>query len=97
MRIIRCLSRLSLALDKDEPHTPPLMDMSAALEQFANYRNKQVVVLEGADDITWQKTATHPEYDLSLLSYIMSRHGQMHDYWHMYGTWRNIWLRKEGL
>jgi hypothetical protein len=68
---------------QDEPRTPPRMDMSAALEQFATYRNKQLAVLEGADDVTWQKTATHPEYELYSF-YILGRHVLMHDYWHMY-------------
>ncbi len=68
--------------DQHEPDTPPRMDMTAALEEFAHYRNKQLVILERADEITWRKTATHPEYEIYSL-YILARHTLMHDYWHM--------------
>jgi len=77
----------------DEPDTPPRMDMTAALEQFAHYRNKQLALLESADDITWQKTATHPEYE-SYSLYILTRHALMHDYWHMYRM-EELWLTRD--
>jgi hypothetical protein len=78
---------------KDEPGTPPRMDLIAALEQFANDRNEQVVLLEGADNISWQKTATHPEYEHYSL-YILARHVLMHDYWHMYRV-EELWLTRD--
>jgi len=78
---------------KDEPDTPPRLDMTAALEQFAQYRNRELVLLEGADDITWQKRGSHPEYeDYSL--YILVRHLLMHDYWHMYRM-EELWLTRD--
>jgi len=78
---------------KDEPDTPFRMNMTSALEKFAQYRNKQLELLESADDITWRKTATHPEYENYSL-YILTRHTLMHDYWHMYRI-EELWLTKD--
>jgi uncharacterized damage-inducible protein DinB len=78
---------------EDEPDTPPRMNLPAALEQFSQYRNQQLMLLENADDITWKKTATHPEYENYSL-YILTRHTLMHDYWHMYRI-EELWLTRE--
>jgi uncharacterized damage-inducible protein DinB len=78
---------------EDEPDTPPQMDMTAALDLFAHCRNEQLVLLESADDITWKKTATHPEYENYSL-YILTRHTLMHDYWHMYRI-EELWLTRD--
>ena len=78
---------------KDEPDTPPRMNMTAALVQFAQYRNKQLELLESADDITWRKTATHPEYENYSL-YILTRHTLMHDFWHMYRI-EELWITRD--
>jgi len=78
---------------KDEPDTPPRMNMTAALEQFAQYRNKQLELLESANDIIWRRTATHPEYENYSL-YILTRHTLMHDYWHMYRI-EELWLTRD--
>ena len=72
---------------------PPRSDTNAALEQFAHYRNKELELLEGANDITWQKFATHPEYEHYSL-YILARHILMHDYWHMYRM-ETLWLMRD--
>lgn len=48
---------------KEEPATPPRMDTESALDQFARYRAGQLLLLESADDTTWKKSATHPEYE----------------------------------
>ncbi len=79
--------------DADEPDTPPRMNMNAALDQFAHYRNNQLPILEGAQEIQWKKTATHPEYRNYSL-YILTRHTLMHDYWHMYRM-EELWLTKD--
>jgi uncharacterized damage-inducible protein DinB len=79
--------------DDDEPDTPACMSAADALSQFADYRNKQVVLLEGADGITWQKTAIHPEYKNYSLR-ILTRHTLMHDYWHMYRM-EELWLTRD--
>ena len=78
---------------KNEPDTPPRMDISAALEQFADYRNRELVLLAGVDEITWQKAGTHPEYEAYSL-YILARHVLMHDYWHMYRM-EELWLTRD--
>jgi len=78
---------------KDEPDTPPRMNMTAALEQFAQYRNKQLELLESANDIIWRRTATHPEYE-NYSFYILTRHTLMHDYWHMYRI-EELWLTRD--
>jgi len=77
----------------EEPDTPFCMNMTTALEQFEQYRNKQLELLESADDITWRKTATHGEYENYSL-YILTRHTLMHDYWHMYRI-EELWLTKD--
>jgi hypothetical protein len=78
---------------KDEPDTPPRMSMESALDQFALCRTRQLLLLEGADAITWKKTANHPEYDAYSL-YILTRHVLMHDHWHMYRM-EELWLTKD--
>jgi hypothetical protein len=78
---------------KDEPQYPPRMELPAALAQFSDYRNQQLALLESADEATWQKMATHPEYDLYSF-YILARHVLMHDYWHMYRM-EELWLTKD--
>jgi hypothetical protein len=67
--------------------------MPAAFEAFNQYREKQVSLLETADDITWQKTGRHPEYTLYSL-YILARHILMHDHWHMYRM-EELWLTRD--
>jgi uncharacterized damage-inducible protein DinB len=79
--------------DDDEPETPATMDSIAALEQFAHYRHEQLLLLESADDIAWQKTAIHPEYENYSLR-ILTRHTLMHDYWHMYRM-EELWLTRD--
>jgi uncharacterized damage-inducible protein DinB len=79
--------------DDNEPDTPACMSATDALAQFADYRNKQVALLEGADEITWQKTAIHPEYENYSLR-ILTRHTLMHDYWHMYRM-EELWLTRD--
>lgn len=78
---------------EEAPATPPRMEMDTALAQFAEVRRQQLQLLDGADDATWQKSATHPEYDLYSL-YILVRHTLMHDYWHMYRM-EELWLTKD--
>jgi uncharacterized damage-inducible protein DinB len=78
---------------EEESDTPAGMDMDAALDQFAQYRTKQILLLENADESTWQKTATHPEYD-AYSFYILTRHLLMHDHWHMYRM-EELWLTKD--
>jgi hypothetical protein len=77
----------------EEPDNPPQMDIASALDQFAEYRNKQLLLLESADDVSWEKTATHPEYETYSL-YILTRHVLMHDYWHMFRM-EELWLTRD--
>ncbi|MGB5423504.1 MAG: DinB family protein [Desulfobacterales bacterium] len=79
--------------NEDEPNTPERMSMAAALDQFAHYRNKQLSLLENADDIKWHNTAIHPEYEHYSL-YILTRHTLMHDHWHMYRM-EELWLTRD--
>ena len=79
--------------DQKEPETPARMSIESALDQFARHRASQLQLLESADDITWNKTATHPEYDQYSL-YILTRHVLMHDHWHMYRM-EELWLTKD--
>ena len=78
--------------DGDEPVTPACMSMTAALQQFAQYRKEQLLLLENAEAGFWQRMAIHPEYEAYSL-YIFTRHVLMHDYWHMYRI-EEIWLTK---
>jgi len=78
---------------EDEQKTPVRLDVAVALAQFEDYRNRQLGLLEGLDTDGWQKTGTHPEYELYSLS-ILARHVLMHDYWHMYRI-EELWLTKD--
>jgi len=78
---------------KEEPDTPPRMSVESALDQFARYRASQLQLLESADDPTWKKSATHPEYEEYSL-YILTRHVLMHDHWHMYRM-EELWLTRD--
>jgi hypothetical protein len=78
---------------EEEPATPPRMSMTAALDHFAEYRGKQLLLLEKTEDATWKKTATHPEYE-SYSLYILARHVLMHDHWHMYRM-EELWLTRD--
>jgi uncharacterized damage-inducible protein DinB len=78
----------------DETETrPPYMEQNVALESFAHHRKEQITLLEKAEDTDWQKTATHPEYELYSL-YIQVRHMLMHDHWHMYRM-EELWLTRD--
>ena len=77
----------------EEPVAPASMDIATALLQFAEYREKQLILLENAGVDIWQRTATHPEYD-AYSFYILARHVLMHDYWHMYRI-EELWLTKD--
>ena len=79
--------------DAEEPETPPRMAMPKAIAQFADFRKQQLALLEGADDATWRKTATHPEYE-HYSFHILVRHILMHDYWHMYRM-EELWLTRD--
>ncbi len=78
---------------KEEPDNPPCMSTASSLYQFASYRDKQLLLLESADNITWKKTATHPEYE-AYSFYVLTRHILMHDYWHMYRM-EELWLTRD--
>ena len=78
---------------KEEPDTPPRMSIGSALDQFTRDRSRQLQLFESADETTWKKTATHPEYDYYSL-YILTRHVLMHDHWHMYRM-EELWLTKD--
>ncbi len=77
---------------EDEPATPPRMEMAAALDRFADYRDRQLRLLEAAGEAVWRKAATHPEYEAYSL-YILTRHALMHDHWHMYRM-EELWLAR---
>jgi uncharacterized damage-inducible protein DinB len=79
--------------DEDEPDAPPLMTMADAIQTFTRDRHNQLAILEKADEDTWQKTATHPEYERYSL-YILTRHILMHDFWHMYRM-EELWLTRD--
>jgi uncharacterized damage-inducible protein DinB len=100
------LERLQRFMDEDRPEFVPYipgdgetdarpvqMELDAALESFARHRKKQIALLEKADAAGWQKTATHPEYELYSL-YILVRHILMHDHWHMYRM-EELWLARD--
>lgn len=76
-----------------EPAPAPTMSTTLALDQFADFRARQLRILEDADDKAWKKTAIHPEYAYYSL-YILTRHILMHDYWHMYRM-EELWLTKD--
>jgi uncharacterized damage-inducible protein DinB len=78
---------------EEEPDTPFRMPIDKALVQFADFRAKQIALLEKADEEVWQRMATHPEYERYSF-YILVRHILMHDYWHMYRM-EELWLTRD--
>ena len=79
--------------DNGEPAAPASMATPAALRQFAEYRNRQLSLLENAGAAIWQRTAIHPEYE-QYSTYILARHVLMHDFWHMYRM-EELWLTRD--
>jgi len=79
--------------EAEEEDRSPQMEIKAALAEFAQYRQKQLELLEMADDTAWLKAAIHPEYDLYTL-YILIRHILMHNHWHMYRM-EQLWLTRD--
>ncbi len=79
--------------DGQAEERPPHMELNEALEAFAHQRKKQIALLEKANDTDWQKSASHPEYELYSL-YILARHILMHDHWHMYRM-EELWLTRD--
>ena len=77
---------------EDEPATPERMAIAAALSQFSTIRKRQLNLLDGLSDATWEKQAVHPEYD-QYGFHILVRHILMHDHWHMYRM-EELWLTK---
>jgi hypothetical protein len=77
----------------EEPDTPAVMPIEAALEQFSRYRVKQTDLLAAAGAATWEKTGSHPEY-AHYSCYILARHILMHDHWHMYRM-EEMWLTRD--
>jgi uncharacterized damage-inducible protein DinB len=100
------LERLQRFMNEDRPEfvpyipgdgqaeaQPPHMELNAALEAFAIHRQKQLTLLQKANQTDWQKTGSHPEYELYSL-YILVRHILMHDHWHMYRM-EELWLTRD--
>lgn len=79
--------------DEDASDTPVCMNLSEALDQFLQSRNKQIALLEKVNESTWLRKGEHPEYDQYSL-YILTRHILMHDHWHMYRI-EELWLTKD--
>ena len=77
----------------EKSDNPSRMEIITALGQFSECRNKQLALIEIADDNTWQKKASHPEYEFYSM-YILARHILMHDYWHMYRM-EELWLTRD--
>jgi len=77
---------------EEEPDTPEVMAIDAALEQFSEYRDKQTDLLAAAGAATWEKTGSHPEFAY-YSGYILARHILMHDHWHMYRM-EELWLTR---
>lgn len=79
--------------EEEASDTPLRMEMAVALEQFSQVRGQQIELLKGADQLTWQKMAQHPEYE-QYGFYILTRHILMHDHWHMYRM-EELWLTRD--
>lgn len=79
--------------DEEAPATPPRLAMSAALDQFAHVREQQLALLQSADQATWDREGSHPEYERYSLA-ILVRHILMHDHWHMYRM-EELWLTRD--
>jgi len=79
--------------DGEAEAQPAQTTIDEALESFARHRAQQLTLLENADEAVWQKTASHPEYELYSM-HILVRHILLHDYWHMYRM-EELWLTRD--
>ncbi|MGD9016393.1 MAG: DinB family protein [Desulfobacterales bacterium] len=78
----------------DEPSFDRIkVDVDAALDAFATWRGKQLLLLRSMAPIAWEKRGEHPEYRAYTLP-ILTRHILMHDHWHMYRM-EELWLTRD--
>lgn len=82
-----------------EPYLPDIgtnkvnlleLHIEAEMNRFFILRKKMIKLLKGFDPLTWQKSASHPEY-IRYNPYILLRHTLMHQYFHMYRI-EELWL-----
>ncbi len=79
---------------EEEPSSVRIgVEVDEALEAFATWRNKQLLLLRDMAPRAWEKTAEHPEYTAYTLP-ILTRHILMHDHWHMYRM-EELWLTRD--
>jgi hypothetical protein len=83
-----------------KPYVPgdaPLAMKSVAdmLDEFENFRGKQLELIEGASDAVWGKQASHSEYKEYGFE-ILVRHSLLHDSFHMCRM-EELWIMKEEL
>ena len=68
----------------------PIKDLMAA---FAEWRERQIELIESYKPELWSKIANHPEYTLYTFE-ILVRHILLHDGFHMYRI-EELWLVKD--
>ena len=86
--------RLEAFLENERPRFVPFFPedegpdksgqpVEVLLNEFAEWRRKQIEIIEGAGEEIWQREADHPEYTRYGFE-ILVRHIALHDYFHMY-------------
>jgi len=70
------------------------LNMEEEIARFQQLRTSLIEVVSGFDTRIWKKQAKHPEYKL-YTAYILLRHLQMHDHFHMYRI-EQLWLTEDG-
>jgi hypothetical protein len=73
-----------------EKEDKPIADI---LSTFARWRDKQLALIEAADEKTWEKKAVHPEYAQYGFE-ILVRHILLHDGFHLYRM-EELWLTRD--
>jgi hypothetical protein len=76
--------------EKNEKKTKPVAEILSA---YRRWREKQVQLIESADDSIWEKTAIHPEYKQYGFK-ILVRHILLHDSFHLYRM-EELWLAQD--
>jgi hypothetical protein len=75
---------------KGEKKRNPIADI---LTTFARWRDRQVELIERADEKTWRKQAVHPEYERYGFK-ILVGHILLHDGFHLYRM-EELWLTRD--
>ena len=79
--------------EQEEKKEEKIKPVAEVLSTFRRWREKQVQLIESADDALWEKKAIHPEYEQYGFK-ILVRHILLHDSFHLYRM-EELWLTRD--